>query len=319
MGRKKLTNGEFITKARMVHGDRYNYDKVVYVGSNKKITIICPMHGEFDMIANNHTSNKNGCPVCAKETRSKATAKALTMSKEEFIERAKEKNEDKYDYSLVEINGNNKAKVKIKCNTCGCIFEQNINNHLRGQGCPECKKEKIAMKLRISLSKFLEKARKIHGSKYDYSLVDNIKNRKTKIKIKCNVCGLIFEQRVEHHLHGCGCPHCKSSHLESQTRILLEKCNIKYETEKTFPWLKNKREMPLDFYLPDYNVAIECQGPQHYLTEGNGFFTDEAVNGIQERDKLKYRLCEEHGIPIHYISYDEDVEKRLNEILKSVA
>ena len=224
------------------------------------------------MMANNHTSNKNGCPVCTKETRGKAAAKALTMSKDEFIAKAKEKHGDKYDYSLVEINGNNKTKVKIKCNTCGHIFEQNINNHLRGQGCPECKKEKIAMKLRTPLSKFLEKARKIHGYKYDYYHVGNIKSHKTKVKIKCNACGIIFEQRVEHHLHGCGCPHCKSSHLEAQTRFLLEQSNIKYETEKTFLWLKNKREMPLDFYLPECNVAIECQGSQHYLTKGNGFF-----------------------------------------------
>ena len=49
-----------------------------------------------------------------------------------------------------------------------------------------------------------------------------------------------------------------------------------------------------------------------------GFFTDEAVNGIQERDELKYKLCKEHGIPVYYIRYDEDVKERLNEILKAI-
>jgi hypothetical protein len=44
---KKLTTEEFIEKARLKHGDKYDYSKVDYQGSKVKVCIICPKHGEF--------------------------------------------------------------------------------------------------------------------------------------------------------------------------------------------------------------------------------------------------------------------------------
>jgi Zn finger protein HypA/HybF involved in hydrogenase expression len=54
---------EFIAKARAVHGDKYNYDDVVYTGSAAKVRIICPRHGEFQQVSRNHLQGR-GCPVC---------------------------------------------------------------------------------------------------------------------------------------------------------------------------------------------------------------------------------------------------------------
>ena len=42
-----MTLKDFITKARLVHGDKYDYSKVVYVDSNTKVCIIDPEYGEF--------------------------------------------------------------------------------------------------------------------------------------------------------------------------------------------------------------------------------------------------------------------------------
>lgn len=117
---------------------------------------------------------------------------------------------------------------------------------------------------------------------------------------------------------GCGCDKCGSSHLETKMRLLLEQNNIKYEPEKTFSWLKNKREMPLDFYLPEYNIAIECQGEQHYLTKERGYYTKEKLHNIKQRDELKYILCQEHNIQIHYIKYNEDINENMNKFIKSL-
>lgn len=76
------------------------------------------------------------------------------------------------------------------------------------------------------------------------------------------------------HLSGHGCPKCRSSRLEQETEMLLKKYNIKYETQKRFNWLITEKmgKMSLDFYLPIYNVAIECQGEQHYFSDTRGFF-----------------------------------------------
>ena len=60
------------------------------------------------------------------------------MTKEEFIEKAKKRHGDIYDYSLVDVYKNNRQKIKIKCKQCGIIFEQRVINHLQGQGCKIC-------------------------------------------------------------------------------------------------------------------------------------------------------------------------------------
>ena len=72
--------------------------------------------------------------------------------------------------------------------------------------------------------------------------------------------------------------------------------------------------MPLDFYLPIYNMAIECHGEQHY--KKYRFEKDDTeLRKRQDNDALKRKLCEEHNVKITYVKYDDDVEKVLTEIL----
>jgi hypothetical protein len=61
----RLTLQEFISRARQVHGNKYEYDKVVYVNAHTDITITCLYHGDFEQEPTNHIHNKRGCPVCA--------------------------------------------------------------------------------------------------------------------------------------------------------------------------------------------------------------------------------------------------------------
>lgn len=65
MGKRKTTE-QFIAQARAIHGDKYNYDKVKYVNTHTKVSIICPIHGEFETIPCDHLHN-HGCPHCARE------------------------------------------------------------------------------------------------------------------------------------------------------------------------------------------------------------------------------------------------------------
>ena len=125
-GRKQLTTEEFIRRAKEVHGDKYDYSKVEYVNKSTKVKIICPIHGEFEQIPDNHLHG-HGCHKCV-------NCKQLTT--EEFIHRAKEVHGDKYDYSKVEYI-NSHTKVKIICPIHG-EFEQEPNSHLEGKGCPNC-------------------------------------------------------------------------------------------------------------------------------------------------------------------------------------
>ena len=64
-----LTQEDFIRNAKAVHGDKYDYSKVVYVNTTQKVCIICPKHGEFWQQPSNHINQKQGCPKCYDERR----------------------------------------------------------------------------------------------------------------------------------------------------------------------------------------------------------------------------------------------------------
>lgn len=61
-------NEYFINKAKEIHGDKYDYSLVDYKSSNKKIKIICPVHGEFEKLYGTHVLKEEGCPYCMEET-----------------------------------------------------------------------------------------------------------------------------------------------------------------------------------------------------------------------------------------------------------
>ena len=302
---RKLTTEEFIKRAKMVHGDKYDYSKVNYVNNSTKVTIICPIHGEFEQNMINHINGKQGCPKCG------GTSKSTT---EEFIEKSRKIFGDKYDYSEVNYI-NNRTSVTIICPEHG-KFSQTPHDHLSNKiGCPKC-----GGTSKSTTEEFIEKAKRIHGDKYDYSKVNYINSHK-KVIITCPKHG-DFYQRPNDHLSGYGCPKCKSSALEKLMRGLLKSNNIKFKEQKSWSWLRYKGKQKVDFYLVDFNVVIECQGIQHF--ERREFFEkDDTFEERLNRDKNKKKLCEEHGIKVFYFSnlgidypykVYEDFETLINDI-----
>lgn len=223
MKRVKLDTTEFINRAKIIHGNRYDYSKVNYVNSKTKVCIICREHGEFYQTPDNHINVKNGCPKCA------GVIKSTT---EEFVNNARLIHEDKYDYSKVEYI-NAKTKVCIICPEHGEFYQTpNAHTSTQKQGCPKCNKKSV---------------------------------------------------------------------LENMVKEELDKLSIKYIEQYKPSFLKNgKGWQSLDFYLPECNIAIECQGKQHYGYGGwsKKFDFDEQL----ERDRRKHELCEHNGIKIIYFS-----------------
>lgn len=196
---KRSTLEEFIAKAHAVHGNKYDYSRVVYMNNRTKVCIICSEHGEFWQSPEKHTLGR-GCPACGV---------ALVHDKQrsnvaEFIIKAKKIHGGKYDYSKVNYRGN-KVKVCISCPEHG-DFWQVPNSHLSGRGCPICGKATTRSSLRDTLDSFIKKARVKHGNKYDYSLVEYIDSIH-KVKIICPEHG-VFEQTPAMHLSENGCPKC---------------------------------------------------------------------------------------------------------------
>lgn len=281
-GTPKKTTEEFIKLARNVHGDKYDYSKVKYDGLARKVRIICPEHGEFWQGAAVHL-NGNGCSKCSG---------MAPITQDTFIQRSTEIHQGKYDYSKTKYNGR-QEKVCIICPEHG-EFWQSPHFHLQGGNCPKC-----VGGVRLTDDEFIEKAKAVHEDRYDYSKVQYV-NTATKVCIVCPEHGE-FWQTPNNHLFGAGCPSCPQSQMEGEIRQFLINNNIVFEQEKSFDWLVYNRHMFLDFFLPDYGVAIECQGGQHFfptkLFGGEDFF-----KLTIERDRKKKELCEAHGIKILYYS-----------------
>ena len=125
-GTKKLNTVDFVKKAKLVHGDRYDYSESNYVTAHINVKIRCYEHGIFTQTPANHFSGK-GCPSCVGVKR---------LDKESFIEKAKQIHGDTYDYSKVLYKGN-KIKIIIVCNKHG-EFKQTPDSHMRGVSCPGC-------------------------------------------------------------------------------------------------------------------------------------------------------------------------------------
>ena len=311
--KKSLTKEEFIKKARKVHGNKYDYSKVEYKNSSSKVCIICPQHGEFWQTANTHLQG-SGCPSCAFKLLSNVhTGKNKSggypkLTKEEFIEKAKRIHGNKYDYSKVEYV-NNKTKVCIICPIHG-EFWQKPNAHLSGFGCYKCGREAMSLKQTKNTELFIEEAKKIHSDKYDYSKVKYTTGDK-KVCIICPQHGE-FWQTPYSHLQGQGCPICNESHLERDIRTLLNENSINFiqrATKEDIPWIGRQH---LDFYLPEHNIAIECQGRQHF--ESDKFFgSDKGFYEQVKRDYKKLKKCIEHRVKVLY--YTDPSFKALYDVI----
>ncbi len=204
----------FLEKAKLVHGDLYDYSAANYVNTNTKIDIICKKdnHGIFKQTPNMHLNNKNGCPKCFG---------CIKYTLEEFIKKSNEIHNYRYDYSKVIYTGY-KTKIEIICKIDDHgSFWQLAGNHLKGINCSKCS-EKYSGDSKY----FIKRANVIHNNLYDYSKIHYTDNR-TKVEIICKAHG-IFYQTPHDHLDDHGCPKCV--HTVSKGEIAwLDSLNIPSE------------------------------------------------------------------------------------------
>ena len=86
------------------------------------------------------------------------------------------------------------------------------------------------------------------------------------------------------------------SKLETSVEKKMLEENIDFERQKKFSWLSG---MSLDFYAGSKEIAIECQGEQHYFDK-EFFNKREGLKERLERDSRKRQLCKENGIELIY-------------------
>ncbi len=218
-GNTKVITSQWISTAKQVHGDRYDYSKVNYVNAKTKIIVMCKEHGEFEQIPNSHLAGK-GCKKCGDIFRGDLSSSNV----DEFIEKAKLIHGAKYIYSKV-VYVSSKTKVSIICPVHG-EFKQVAGNHLAGNGCPKCKTQKTLK----SQNQVIEDFIKVHGTVYDYSKV-KYKTSIDKVTIICQIHGA-FEQTPNTHTSGSGCPKCRCTGFNMNDSGILYYLKITTDAEQ---------------------------------------------------------------------------------------
>lgn len=317
---KRTTLEDFLLKARTIHGDKYDYSKVVYTKVHSKVEIVCKIHGSFDMTPVAHTSQRQGCTKCANEYKSQS----MTLTTDQFISKAQEVHNNIYDYSLVDYN-DAQSDVTIICKLHG-EFKQRPTNHIHNQaGCPKCADISGSDKRKTTRDKFIEKAIKTHSDRYDYSNIPRLFKMSDEIEMSCKEHGT-FKRKPDDHIHSSiGCPTCSKLMTQSKGELavstILTKANIPFIREHRFNDCRGKRNpLRYDFYLPDHNLVIEYDGNQHhnYVPYLHRTY-DSYLEGIR-LDKIKDDYCKNNNIRMVRISNTKvfEIDQVISEILLEV-
>lgn len=273
-----------------------------YVNTEYKLQFKCKVCNNIWKATPHSILSGRGCPKCAIKKRTQKR----TKSHEQFLEEMLTINSD---IEILSKYINNKTKVKYKCKKCGQIHECIAQHLLRGVGCPNCYNESK----KTTIKDFINRANKIHSSKYDYSKV-KFNVLKDKVVIVCPKHGE-FEQEAGAHLQGRGCPKCQRTYGEQLIANWLDLHCIDYVEQ--YPLQINDILLKLDFYIPKYNIIIEYNGEQHYkyvpyFHKGGMTDYDKQVS----RDNLLKEYCINNKILLLQIKYNlknEEIKDLLNE------
>jgi hypothetical protein len=283
MGRAKITIEEFIDRAMLVHGNKYDYSLSIFSGNKIPIKIICKIHGIFEQKPEKHILEKHGCPECGGSRKS---------NNKNFIVKATSIHDHKYDYSLVEYH-NAHTHVKIICKTHG-EFEQAPTHHLNGRGCPQCFYDDS----KVGLDQFIQRSNAIHNYKYDYSLAIYTRSDE-KLKIICKMHGE-FEQKPNAHMLGAGCPRCV--HTTSKPEIAwLNSLNV--NVSHTSIKIGNKL-FKVDAFKPATNTVYEFYGdywhgnPTKYLPHEINAISKKTFGELYQQTLLKEKILTNAGYKV---------------------
>jgi hypothetical protein len=279
---RTMTEEEYVIKAKSVHNNSYDYSMTKFKNARNKVTVGCRYHGPFEINGYSHLRGV-GCQKC------KLSAK-YEVDKIKFIDQARIKHQNKFDYSLVDYQGLN-TSVTVICNTHGEFRITPWCHLLRAGGCAKCYGNNPK-----TTQQFILDAKKRHGDKYDYSLSEYV-NAKTPLTIICRVHGE-FQQGPNSHLNGSDCPKCHINQSKMEKKWLDSlKIPVRYRQEKIKT--KSGKVYTVDAYDPYTNTIYEFNGdfwhgnprvhdPEHMNHISNKTFKQLYEETLRKEQDLKH-------------------------------
>ena len=256
-----------------------------------KCTVICPKHGEYEIIINSILKGKGKCGKCA----SKKATTALEFRRK-FIK--------KYG-DILEWNDNDyinmSKEIIFTCKKCGHKFKRSptaVLNYKYKDICPECSIRKISEEKTKSTEQFKLDVEKVYG-KGVFDMTDTVYIKSSEyVTLKCNECGRYFTKEANSLLQGNGCPYhyLNSSKSEDEIADFIKERGFTV-TRNNRTILENRHE--LDIYIPDKQLAIEF----------DGIFWHNEINKPVNYHLNKTEECNKKGIKLIHIFEDEWLDK----------
>ena len=249
------SNEDFIREAQIKHDNKYTYKSTHYRGGKHRVKITCPYHGVFEQLPFHHLKG-HGCIKCMGAKSS--MERRFTL--EDFLEKANLIHQDKYNYDEVQYLGCD-SKIKILCKEHNTYFYQTPYCHIKTRsGCPTCAIIKAGIARRLNINELIEKAKKIHKNKYNYSKVIYT-GCDDKVEIICPVHGSFFQAMYSHVNLKNGCPSCYGRISAIETRWLEEnKIPNTKENRQVNIRLINGSNINVDGYIPEKREIYEFFG-----------------------------------------------------------
>ena len=273
----------FVTRARKVHGRKYDYTKTNYTGIVRRLTISCQRHGDFKVTAAAHLRG-SGCPRCQRENLWQKGGYA------DFVRRARKIHGRKYDYEKARERSG-AGKVTIVCREHG-EFVQLPNTHLNGHGCGKCGITTLANRFKLTKAEFVRRSKKVHGSKFKY--LGGYKNQYAFMTIRCPVHGT-FKQRAIDHMNGHGCKECgvqqRAAGMFLTTEQFVAKARSIHGNRYKYPAPYRRNDLPIKIVCPKHGDFR--QAPNSHL-QGQGCprciesLGERMVAAILERHRIKF-------------------------------
>ena len=307
--RREERRREQLERIKEIYKDKpYTIVDDYFYNTTDKIVVRCDKHDVvFTPSVGNILSTGCGCPQCGVEK----CGGIRRLGSEEIVRKIKEVHGNEYDTThILEMDDlTTETPITLVCKEHG-EFVKTPHALFAGQGCPVCGRINAGMKTRLTQDEFMGRIMEKHaGKELDFSKTVYTRGC-DYVEVICNhvdkSSGLehgSFMIKAGNLLIGNGCPKCASSHLESEVRAKFVLDGFKdFVEQKRFPeWLGWQS---YDFFIVGKNIAIECQGGQHFITD---FFNYKSIDNpeehfklIQERDENKRRLSKEHGIELVY-------------------
>ena len=294
---KKKTHEEYVAEVRNINPNIEVVGR--YIGAHTKIKHRCLVDKYEWLVTPNNILKGKGCPKCSNH---------IKRTHEQYIEEVSLLN------SNIEVLGeyiNNTTPILHRCTIHNVEWNAIPINILRGHGCRQCGNDILANDRKKDKEQYIADLKRVNSN---IIVLGEYINAHTPIKHKCLIDGFEWNAKPNNILSGKGCPICNESSGERQVRQWLSEHDIMYEPQKIFENCYNVKALPFDFYLTDYNLAIEYQGEQHYRPI-DYFGGKEKFEVQQKRDNIKRDYCKNNNINLLEIPYYKNVEEELNNFL----